>query len=46
MASNTAEVIIIGSGVIGCATAYYLAKQGISTIVLDKYMIGDSYNFV
>jgi len=41
MASNTAEVIIIGSGVIGCATAYYLAKQGISTIVLDKYMIGD-----
>ena len=23
---NTADVIIIGGGIIGCATAYYLAK--------------------
>lgn len=34
--SNTAEVIIIGSGVIGCAAAYYLAKKGVSVLVLDK----------
>lgn len=34
--SRTADVIIIGSGVIGCATAYYLAKKGTSIIVLDK----------
>lgn len=34
--SKTADVIIIGSGVIGCATAYYLAKKGTSVIVLDK----------
>ena len=34
--SRTADVIIIGSGVIGCATAYYLAKKGTSVIVLDK----------
>ena len=34
--SKTAEVVIIGSGVIGCATAYYLAKKGVSVIVLDK----------
>lgn len=33
---NTAEVIIIGSGVIGCAAAYYLARKGVSVIVLDK----------
>lgn len=33
---NTADVIIVGSGVIGCAAAYYLAKKGVSVIVLDK----------
>lgn len=26
--SKTADVIIVGSGVIGCATAYYLAQKG------------------
>lgn len=34
--SKNAEVIIVGSGVIGCAAAYYLAKKGTSVIVLDK----------
>lgn len=33
---NSADVIIIGSGVIGNATAYYLAKKGCSVIVLEK----------
>lgn len=33
--SNCAEVIIIGGGVIGCATAYYLAKEGTSVIMLE-----------
>lgn len=33
---NTAEVIIIGGGIIGCATAYHLAKKGMSVIVLEK----------
>lgn len=27
--SKTADVIIVGSGVIGCAAAYYLAKRGL-----------------
>lgn len=30
-----ADVIIIGGGVIGCATAYNLAKDGVSVIVLE-----------
>lgn len=29
------EVIIIGGGVIGCATAYNLAKNGVSVLVLE-----------
>ncbi|MBO5472764.1 MAG: FAD-binding oxidoreductase [Lachnospiraceae bacterium] len=33
--SNCAEVVIIGGGIIGCATAYYLAKKGTSVIVLE-----------
>ena len=35
--SNCAEVVIIGGGIIGCATAYYLAKQGASVIVPVSY---------
>ena len=34
--NNTAEVIIIGGGIIGCAAAYNLAKKGVSVIVLEK----------
>ena len=33
--SNCAEVVIIGGGIIGCATAYYLAKRGVDVIVLE-----------
>lgn len=32
---NNAEVVIIGGGIIGCATAYYLAKMGREVIVLE-----------
>lgn len=35
-AKNEADVVIIGSGVIGNAVAYYLAKEGYSVIVLEK----------
>lgn len=33
---NCADVIIIGGGIIGNSTAYYLAKKGCSVIVLEK----------
>ena len=35
MEKNTADVIVIGGGIIGCATAYYLSKRGKSVIVLE-----------
>lgn len=36
---KNSDVIIVGAGIIGCATAYYLTKRGISVTVLD----GDDY---
>lgn len=32
MMNQTADVIIIGGGVVGCATAYYLAKKGVKNV--------------
>lgn len=32
---NKADVVIVGGGIIGCATAYYLTKRGKSVIVLE-----------
>ena len=33
--SNSADVIIVGAGIIGNATAYYLAKKGVKVLVLE-----------
>lgn len=33
--ANTADVIIVGGGIIGSSIAYYLAKKGTSVIVLE-----------
>ncbi|MCP4472957.1 MAG: FAD-binding oxidoreductase, partial [Gammaproteobacteria bacterium] len=29
-----ARVVIVGGGIIGCSTAYHLAKMGVSEVVL------------
>ena len=34
--TKTADVIVIGSGIVGNATAYELAKRGKSVHVLEK----------
>jgi glycine/D-amino acid oxidase-like deaminating enzyme len=36
---DRADVVIIGAGIMGCATAYYLAKRGIKAVLLDKSRI-------
>ncbi len=33
---RTADVVVIGAGIAGTATAYYLAKRGLSVIVCEK----------
>ena len=34
--NKTAEVVVIGGGVIGCSVAYYLAKKKLKVIVIEK----------
>jgi glycine/D-amino acid oxidase-like deaminating enzyme len=33
------DVVVIGAGIMGCATAYYLAQAGVDVLVLDKSRI-------
>ncbi len=34
--SDATDVLIVGGGVIGCATAYYLASHGVEVLVVDR----------
>ena len=38
--SKSTEVLIVGGGIAGCATAYYLAQQGISSMIVESHGIG------
>ncbi|MDH5804243.1 MAG: FAD-binding oxidoreductase [Gemmatimonadota bacterium] len=38
--SDTADAVIIGAGIMGCSTAFYLAQRGLKPIVLEKGAIG------
>ena len=40
-APKAADIVVIGGGIVGCATAYYLAKRGQSVVVLDRGGIAD-----
>jgi sarcosine oxidase subunit beta len=37
---KTADVVVIGGGVVGTATAYHLAKRGIKVLLLEKSHLG------
>lgn len=38
--ANTADIVIVGGGVMGCAVAYNLAKEGLKSVVIEKSDIG------
>ncbi len=40
MASVTAQVVVVGAGVIGCAVAYELARRGATVRVVDRRDVG------
>ena len=37
---KTADVVVIGAGVVGCSVAYYLAREGINVTILERDAIG------
>ena len=41
MNARTADAVVIGAGIAGCATAYYLSKKGLNVVVVDKGQVGD-----
>jgi sarcosine oxidase len=40
MSERTADVVIVGGGVMGCAAAYQLARDGARVLLLEQYAIG------
>lgn len=38
--TKSADVIIVGAGVIGCAIAYHLAKDGVPVLILERGRVG------
>ena len=40
MAKASGRVIVVGGGVIGLSTAYYLAKSGADVLLLERNEIG------
>ena len=35
-----ADVIVVGGGVMGCAAAYHLAKDGQRVLLLEQFAVG------
>src|SRR5262252_2580036 len=40
MSDSSADVVIVGGGIAGMTTAYYLAKSGVSSVVVERDAIG------
>ena len=40
MAERSGDVVIVGGGIAGMATAYYLAKAGVRSVVVERDAIG------
>ena len=40
MANDQPDVIIVGGGIIGCLTAYFLARHGVKSVLLEADAVG------
>jgi sarcosine oxidase len=41
MNNHSTDIIVVGGGVMGCTTAYQLAKDGRTVLLLEQYTIGN-----
>ena len=39
--ARTVDVVVVGGGIVGCATAYFLAKEGINVTIVERGALGD-----
>ncbi len=42
---SSSKTVIIGGGIIGCSTAYHLAKMGVETVVLERKKLTSGTTF-
>ena len=40
MANGSRDAIIVGGGIVGCLTAYLLAREGLKVTLLEKDAVG------
>jgi glycine/D-amino acid oxidase-like deaminating enzyme len=40
MAESSADIVIVGGGIAGMTAAYYLAKSGVPSVVVERDAIG------
>ncbi|WP_018407214.1 GcvT family protein [Methylocystis rosea] len=36
---RSAQIVIIGGGIVGCSVAYHLAKRGVETLLLERHQL-------
>lgn len=36
---NSAQVIVVGGGIVGCSVAYHLAKRGVEVLLLERHRL-------
>lgn len=42
---SSSKVVIVGGGIVGCSTAYHLAKMGIETVLLERKKLTSGTTF-
>lgn len=42
---GTAQVVVIGGGIVGCSTAYHLARLGVDVVLLERHKLTSGTTF-